>query len=281
MFDGGLVVSPLNARSMLGSHDILLVTLDTLRYDVAVRALESGLTPNFARYLQHGQWELRHSPGSFTYAAHHAFFAGFLPTPATPGPHPRLFAARFEGSETTTETTCVFDAPDIVTGLALHGYHTLCIGGVGFFNMLTPLGRSLPELFAESHWDESLGVTDANSTENQVRLAVSRLAAIRKSQRVFLFLNVSALHQPNCMYLPGATEDSVESQMAALAYVDSCIPQLLEAIRQRGKAMCIITSDHGTAYGEDGFRGHRLAHPAVWNVPYAEFELLPEGMMIP
>ena len=60
--------------------------------------------------------------GTFTYAAHHAFFAGFLPTPTSPGPHPRLFAARFAGSETTTDQTAVFDAPDIVTGLSQRGY---------------------------------------------------------------------------------------------------------------------------------------------------------------
>jgi hypothetical protein len=35
----------------------------------------------------------------------------------------------------------------------------------------------------------------------------------------------------------------------------------------------VICSDHGTAYGEDGFAGHRLAHPVVWTVPYAEFLL--------
>ena len=35
----------------------------------------------------------------------------------------------------------------------------------------------------------------------------------------------------------------------------------------------VICSDHGTAYGEDGYTGHRLAHPVVWEVPYAEFIL--------
>ena len=29
-----------------------------------------------------------------------------------------------------------------------------------------------------------------------------------------------------------------------------------------------------TAYGEDGYTGHRLGHSVVWTVPYAEF-LLP------
>ncbi len=61
----------------LGSCDLLMMTLDTLRYDVAVAALMENQSPSLAAQLPEGRWELRHSPGSFTYAAHQAFFAGF------------------------------------------------------------------------------------------------------------------------------------------------------------------------------------------------------------
>jgi hypothetical protein len=258
---------------MIGSHDILLVTLDTLRYDVAVEAMDRGLTPMLGRHLPGGRWELRHSPGSFTYSAHHAFFAGFLPTPATPGTHHRLFATRFAGSETTGPQTAVFDAPDIVTGLAQAGYRTVCIGGVGFFNKLTPLGSVLPSLFAESHWSPALGVTSAESTRRQVELAKSIISELATGQRLMLFLNVSAMHQPNCMYLPGATRDDKRTMTAALAYVDRWLGVLFDAMCRRSPVLAVVCSDHGTAYGEDGFTGHRVAVPAVWNVPHAEFVL--------
>ncbi|HTE19484.1 MAG TPA: STM4013/SEN3800 family hydrolase, partial [Armatimonadota bacterium] len=251
----------LRARELIGTHDVLFITLDTLRYDVARDALAAGRTPNLARVLPGGRWEERHSPGSFTYAAHQAFFTGFLPTPAAPGQHPRLFALRFPGSETTGPHTCVLDAPDLVSGLSGQGYHTLCIGGVGFFNKQTPLGSVLPGLFAESHWSPELGVTGPHSTERQVALAVERLDQLPRGRRVFLFLNVSALHQPNCIFTPGATADSPATQAAALAYVDRCLPPLLGALRGRAPVLCILCSDHGTAYGEDGYHGHRLAHP--------------------
>jgi hypothetical protein len=265
----------LNARALVGTHDILFLTLDTLRYDVARDTLAAGRTPNIAALLPGGQWEKRHSPGSFTYAAHHAFFAGFLPTPAAPGRHPRLFATHFAGSETTSAQTCVFDAPDIVTGLAGVGYRTICIGGVGFFNQQTPLSRVLPGLFHESHWQPCLGVTDPHSTANQVRLAVERLTCIPTEQRVFLFINISALHQPNCIFAPGAEHDTLETHAAALCYVDGCLPPLFAALQRRAPVLVILCSDHGTAYGEAGYHGHRLAHPVVWTVPYAEF-ILPE-----
>lgn len=263
----------LNAASLIGTHDLLLVTLDTLRFDVARDALARGQTPNLAGVLPGGQWEERHSPGSFTYAAHQAFFAGFLPTPARPGKHPRLFAASFPGSETTSPETCVLDAPDIVTGLAAKGYHTVCIGGVGFFNKQSPLGCVLPGLFHESYWSQELGVTRQYSTEHQMTLAEDLLARLPRHQRVFLFLNISALHQPNCIFAPGETEDSPATQAAALAYVDGQLPRLFAAMQSRGPVLCLLMSDHGTAYGEDGYWGHRLAHPVVWTVPYAEFVL--------
>lgn len=262
---------------VVGRSDILLITFDTLRYDVARRALDHGHTPNLARVLPASGWQRRHAPASFTFASHQAMFAGFLPTPAAPGPHERLFALRFAGSATTGPNTCVFDTPDIVHGLGQRGYHTVCIGGVGFFNRCTPLGRVLPDLFAESHWSPALGVTDPDSTSNQVNLAIDILDSTPPETRVFLFINISALHQPNRFYVPGAASDDIATQTAALAYVDSQLSPLFECIRARGRTFCIACSDHGTAYGEDGFRGHRIGHPVVWDVPYTHFFLEKHG----
>jgi hypothetical protein len=265
----------LNANEIVGTHHILLMTLDTLRYDAAVRAHESGLTPNLSALLPQEGWEKRHTPGSFTYAAHWAFFAGFLPTPARPGPHPRLFAAQFPGSATSTAQTSVFDAPDIVSGLRQNGYHTICIGGVGFFNLKSPLGKVLPGLFDEAHWSPALGVADPDSTQHQVALACERLEAQPPDQLTFLFINISALHQPNYFYGPHPERktDTLESHIGALAYVDSQLPPLLAALSARPPWLCILCSDHGTAYGEDGYHGHRLAHPVIWHVPYAAFTI--------
>ena len=69
----------------------------------------------------------------------------------------------------------------------------------------------------------------------------------------------------------GAKRDTRETHAAALRYVDGCLPPLFAAFRRRGKALCIVCSDHGSAYGEDDLRGHRVAHPVVWTVPYAEW----------
>lgn len=253
---------------ILRYHDVALITLDTLRYDVAATTLAQGRTPNLGRRL--AAWEKRHTPGSFTFAAHQAFFAGFLPTPAEPGRHFRRFALSFPGSETTGPETLCMDDATLVGGFRKLGYHTICIGGTGFFNKQTPLGSVLPDLFDESHWSSAMSVTCPQSTENQVALALSRLDAHPES--CFLFLNISALHQPNHHYLPGATTDTLESHAAALEYVDRALEPLLARLEARG-TLAILCSDHGTAYGEDGYWGHRIGHPTVWTVPYAELWL--------
>ncbi|MEU6975359.1 MULTISPECIES: STM4013/SEN3800 family hydrolase [unclassified Streptomyces] len=262
---------------IVGSHDLLLVTLDTLRYDVAAELAAEGRIPNLARHLPGGAWELRHAPGSFTYASHQAIFAGFLPTPASPGPHPRLFAASFAGSETTADGTYVFhETPDLVSALAHEGYRTVCVGGVGFFNGRPPLGAVLPGLFQESHWEPSFGVASPTSFESQVERAEEVVAALPRDRRLFLFVNVSALHQPNWFHQPGASREAGDSRAthaAALEYVDRHIGRLFAAMSSRRDCFAVVCSDHGTAYGDDGFTGHRLGHESVWNVPYAQFVL--------
>ncbi|MGW1742846.1 STM4013/SEN3800 family hydrolase [Nocardia sp. NPDC001965] len=265
-------------NEVVGRDDLLLLTLDTLRYDVAVAETAAGRLPNLTAALPGGVWEQRHAPGSFTYASHQAIFAGFLPTPAAPGPHPRLFAARFAGSETTAPDTFVFDEPDLPTALTALGHRTVCVGGVGFFNNQGALGSTLPGLFAESHWEPDFSVASPVSFEAQVAYARRVIAETPDTQRLFLFLNVSALHQPNWFHLPGATResgDTRESHAAALRYVDRHIPDLFDALRARGRCFAIVCSDHGTAYGEDGYTGHRLGHESVWTVPYAHFFLEP------
>lgn len=268
-------------RGLIGGHDLLMVTLDTLRHDVAATELAAGRTPNLARALPGGRWQRRHTPASFTYAAHHAFFAGFLPTPADPPPPgeaaaARLFAARFPDSETCGPDTWIFDAADLPGALAAEGYHTLCLGGVGFFNRSSPLGSVLPGLFAEAYWEPAFGVTAPDCVGAQLDRLAQVLAGLPADRPLFTFLNVAALHQPNRHYLPGADEDGPASHAAALRYVDGQLPRLFRLVTGRGRPVfTIICSDHGTAYGEDGRTGHRLGHEVVWTVPYADLTLHP------
>jgi hypothetical protein len=258
--------------SALNRPDVLMVTFDSLRFDVADNAWRDGRTPLLRSLIKRG-WEPRHTPGNFTYAAHAAFFAGFWPTPSAPGPCTRPFALRFPGSRSIGEDTLQLEGDNIVTGLRSRGFMTICIGGVGFFNPGTPLGSVFPAYFERSYWRPEFSVGEVHSARAQVRQACDCIAECSSDQPLFLFLNLSATHPPTHGYLRGSRGDSVATQTAALEYVDRHLPLLFTALRERGRrGIGYLMSDHGTLFGEDGWTGHRVSHPAVWTVPYAELE---------
>ena len=72
----------LDMNQVVGTHDILMLCFDTLRYDVSKEEEAAGRTPVLNSHG--GEWEKRHAPGNFTYPSHFAIFAGFLPSPAEP-----------------------------------------------------------------------------------------------------------------------------------------------------------------------------------------------------
>jgi hypothetical protein len=264
----------LNMNEVVGQANVLFVTLDCLRFDVAQGAHQNGRTPNLTAVLPPSGWEARETPGTFTLPAHQAFFHGYLPTPLGPGPHPRLLALDFDGSLTIVPETYVFrGVSHIIAGFEQLGYRTFCVGGVGFFNKRNRLGHVLPGYFQESIWHPSLGVAARESTAAQVGAALRWLNRWPVPERLLLFINVSATHPPHAGYLPGASRDCPESQAAALAYVDSQLPLLFDRLRARGRWFCLMMADHGEAHGEDGRWGHRIAHPTVTTVPYAHFFL--------
>ena len=61
-----------------------------------------------------------------------------------------------------------------------------------------------------------------------------------------------------------------------LFQVGDFVPALINTVIMTSTAVIaslllgLLMADHGEAHGEDGRRGHRLAHPTVTTVPYAE-----------
>lgn len=278
-----------NMNEVVGKDDILFLSLDTLRYDAAEEEYLAGNLPNLCR---DGGWEKRHTTGNYTYSAHHSFFIGFLPTPVNYQPlHERewLFLTNKTGlrQNNGNSNTFLFEGTHIMEGLEKVGYKTICIGGVVFFSKIGGIYDVFPNMFQESYWNPKLGVTNPKSAEEQVRLAIKLLEEIDSSQRVFLFINISAIHGPNYYYLDkyknsqhqsnknriASKLDCVESQRQALKYVDQCLAPLFDCMKKRNRTFCIATSDHGTCYGEEGYEGHIVSHDVVWNVPYKHFFL--------
>lgn len=263
-----------NMQEIVGSHDLLMICLDTLRYDVAVAEEAKGTTPVLN---QCGSWQKRHAPGNFTYPSHQAMFAGFLPTLAQPmalQEREMLFFPRNIGmGNQSPPEAFAFEGATFVEGLAKVGYATYCVGGVAFFNKRSELGRVLPGFFQHSYWHPSFACQVPESTAHQVDFMIRKLAEIPKTQRTFWYLNIDAIHYPNAFYLQGAEEDSLATHSAALCYVDGQLERLFQCFKDRGPTFVIVCSDHGTCYGEDGYHFHCIAHEAVYTVPYKHFIL--------
>ena len=281
---------PVDMNRVVGTCDILFLCMDALRFDVARGEQESGGTPVLNRY---GIWRRCKAPGNFTYPSHQAMFAGFFPVDDEIKYMPcreRLFFSKDIGmGRKAPEGAFDFQEATWVQSLEKLGYETICIGGVSFFDKRTELGRVLPGIFKNSYWQPAFGPRVPESAQAQVDFARKKLNKISRSTRVMMYINISALHYPTYFYMEkefgsaasggnnGYGElnqaDSVESQAAALRYVDSQLEGLFFDFAGRGKTFVICCADHGTCFGEDGCWYHGIDHPLVNAVPYKHFFL--------
>ena len=255
--------------------DILLVCLDTLRYDVAAKEEAQGTTPVLNRY---GFWKKCQAPGNFTWPSHHAMFAGFLPADygaKNLADREMLFFPKQIGmGKKAPRGAYGFSGGTIMEGLEKEGYDTWCIGGVSFFDKRSDLGKVFPGYFRKSYWNPSFGCGVKDSTKNQVDFILKKLDGADPEQNIFIYLNVDAIHYPNYFYLEGSSYDTAASHGAALRYVDGELGRLFDRWKEkRGETFVICCSDHGTCYGEDGCQFHGINHPIVNTVPYKHFFL--------
>lgn len=265
--------SDIDMSKVVGSHDILFVCLDTLRYDAAIEEEKNGGTPVLNRY---GAWEKRQAPGNFTYPSHHAIFSGFLPMKdearnlAEGDP---LFMAKGINRK-LPPTIYEFSGGNIPTGLRQDGYDTWCVGGVTFFDKRSDIGQVFPAMFEKSWWNPSFACPVKESVDHQVDFIINKLEKNTDDRRIFMYLNVCAIHYPNNFYVEGAKSDNLETHRAALRYVDAQLGRLFDTWKEkRGDTFVVCFSDHGTCYGEDGYSFHAVNHPAVNTVPYKHFFL--------
>lgn len=263
-----------NMNEIVGSHDILFICLDTLRYDVAFSEQEKGNTPFINKY---GKWQKCHAPGNYTFPSHSAMFIGFLPSPVKPTPlfeRERLFLPKhFSNSLKPPEKAFLFEGASFVEGLEKVGYETLCVGGVAYFNKRTEINRIFPKLFKHSYWNPSFSCHIQNSFENQISFLEKKLKNF-ENDNVFLYLNIDSIHYPNSFYIKDEKNDNIKTHAAALRYVDSHIDSLFNLFKNRkNPTFVILCSDHGSCYGEDGYQFHCVSHEIVYTVPYKHFFL--------
>ncbi len=276
-FDAPKNDSGINMNEIVGTHDILFVVLDSLRYDIAIQEQDAARTPQFNKY---GQWIKCDAPANFTYPSHHAMFAGFMPKPLEPSDQvPPLFFPKNIGlGMKGPKKSFAFDGATWIQGLEKVGYDTLCIGGVSFFDNRSDIGKVFPAMFKESYWHPSFSCIVKESPDNQIDFAVKKIQQKPVEQRIMMYMNIDAIHYPSHFYVEGAGKgDNTYTHAAALQYVDARIETLIDAFRKRSNTFVILCSDHGTCYGEDGKFFHSFNHEITNTIPYMDFVVKKQG----
>lgn len=259
--------------------NVLLLVYDSCRYDV-LKAARTPVLDSFIRPLR------AHAPANFTYPSHQAFFVGILPHVPDNLPYYNRFRKQLLGLGGVGEGQVAKDALkkvsstwNLVQGLREEGYRTVGTGAVNWFRQ-----DSLRVGFEHFLFTG----TDA---DRQIDFLLEHL---RGADRFFGFINFGETHAPYAFAgkrepcrdrvlarlmswppLPsgpvGAATCGFRCQVEAAEFLDSRLPRLFADLP--GDTVVILTADHGECFGEDGYWGHGVHHPLVYEVPLAIFRL--------
>ncbi|MFD6096837.1 sulfatase-like hydrolase/transferase [Nocardiopsis flavescens] len=286
----------------MAERNVILVTLDSCRYDVAVQAH----TPNLDAL---GPLTRAESPGTYTLPAHAALFNGFLPRPLS-GPfsingHRWDMIWRSGAARSTKHLAAVpFRGSTLMEHYERKGYQVIGAGGVTFFDSSDP-ANSLPALFPEFHYFGRRSRTPATPTtrvvDRDAALSLAHTGSLAdlclEADRFFLFVNCPSTHIPyttpnspltdrarkllevlyrlhdprgNASGYGGLTAENIEFLLAmqrrALEWADTRLGDLFSRLNARCP-LVVVCADHGEEFGEGGRFGHGHPHPTVSTVP--------------
>jgi len=268
---------------MNGHRDVLVVTLDSCRFDTFAAAA----TPNMKAI---GPLVRAWSPSYFTYGAHAALFMGFTPgdpsrrEPFVNSKFGKIFKMTSGGHRSGAMSWRELDGRNVIDGLKRCGYRALGTGAVGWFDPATDTGTALTADFDRFFYPGGGPAFRQQRTWLLDQVAPARAAGTP----VFAFANLGETHVPywhegapwDPAYNPcvpfAATNDAAESrrrQLACIEWIDREMPPLLDAFRD---AAIIVCADHGDCWGEDGLWEHGIHHAKTLEVPLI-FRLPREG----
>ena len=252
---------------------VIVVTIDSLRWDVS----QEAFTPNLnAMFDQHdARWMRAYAQGTYTLPAHVALFqGGHIPLNVLDNDAPPVL--RYDEDKTMFRVTLNWtrnkqshfplpEAANMVKGFERLGYRTVGVGGVHWFDLRFETSRSLwSNYFSEFYWQPNFSEENPDGFKEQIAF-VAGLGLRREIRPLFFFLNISTTHTP-CR-----GEATIQGQRKALEWVDRLMPSLFAHLPER--AFVLLLSDHGTLFGDDGLRHHGFYHPKVMEVPIAWFTM--------
>ena len=259
-------------QSYLGKYNFLILTLDSLRYDVS----QIAYTPNLCKLLSIvglDQFQRVYAQGTFTLPSHVAMFEGFFPEDRNlTGYYNRSEVKMFNLKHMWTDNERYMginfpNSTNIVRGFGENGYYTVGIGSVGWFNTRYKSARFWEtDYFEDFYWGPELHEQEPRSFERQIDKAKDMLSKCPSGKKRLVFINCGSTHFPY-----RGNERSIGAQAKALEYVDDHITELFELLPL--PLFAIVCADHGECFGEDGLVGHGFYHVKVMEIPMAVLDL--------
>ena len=177
----------LDMNQVVGTHDILMLCFDTLRYDVSKggrRGRKNAGTEQSRRRM--GKKDMRREisltrlilPSLPDFCLLRRNLIRYVAVSGCFSPC-KLVQDVFRLREVIRLQEATF-----VQSLANVGYETICIGGVNFFSKRNELGRVFPGYFTKSYWLPTFGCTAPDSTEKQIDFALKKLENYPEDKRI-------------------------------------------------------------------------------------------------
>jgi hypothetical protein len=283
--------APGEVRKARNARNLVLVILDSLRYDSWVEAAPTQLS-------RLGPVERRWSYASWTAPSHYNLLIGLLPHVSPTGVYAsecyKADLARYaerlgvEGIEFKSLLPSLFLPTFLKQGL---GYKTHAMVSMPVLNRHTPINRDFDTY-------------ELMPRHNDMAAMLDRMR-FDPDQPSFYLLNVGETHYPYALpdedpgewpHVPGVhgvvsqlgeghhhereadpapffTQRELAHlqarQVRAVEYLDGVFGRLFDLVPE--DTWIVVTSDHGELFGEDGYFGHGpIAHDKVLEVPFVE-----------
>ncbi len=250
-------------------RDVVLITIDTLRYDATgFDGNPNGTTPNLDRFAGEGRvFTQAHSHNVVTLPSHTNILTGMLPYQ-----HGVRENAGFKLSP---------KIDTVATRLKAKGYATGAFVGAFVLDSRYGLARGFDvydELYR--HLDEQLDFNIQQARGEDVVKAALEWYQEQAGKPRFLWVHV---YDPHAPYEPPAPyADRFEDKyLGEVAYADGALAPLLSAVRAVDPPpLLVVTGDHGEARGDHGELTHGLfCYEATLHIPLMMWcpPLLPPG----
>jgi arylsulfatase A-like enzyme/Flp pilus assembly protein TadD len=256
-------VRPVEVRREAGL-DVLLITIDTLRFDaLGVYGQRRDTSPWIDRLARAGvRFETAHAHNTLTLPAHADILSGRYPFD-----HGVRDNAGFRFPES-------FDT--LATLLKRAGYRTAAF--VSGFPLDSRFGLArgfdvYDDAFVSRPGRRELALPERRA-QDSVAGARAWLASVRGAP-AFCWLHLYDPHAPYRPPEPYASRFPGEAYLGEVAAADAALAGLLEPLLaegRHGRTLVVLTADHGESLGEHGERTHGLfAYEATLRVPLVLF----------